>query len=389
MEVKQIYNLVNTAAGEVLGATEVLTEDLSNVIDVGEQVFNAGAVDRYVKSLVNHIGKVIFVNRAYRGGAPSVLMDGWEFGSVLEKVQADLPDASENESWELENGASYDPNIFYQPKVSAKFFNQRVTFEIPVSFTEMQVKQSFSDATQLNSFISMLFVNVEKALTVRIDGLIMRTINNMIGETISSEYTASSQYGTKSGVRAVNLLYLYNQQHADATLTAAEAPTNPDFIRFAAYKMGLYADRMSKISKLFNVGGKERFTPSDMLHVVMLSDFASAANVYLQSDTFHEQFTRLPNAETVPYWQGSGTEYDFESVSSINIKTATNDTVELSGILGVMFDRDALGVSNLDRRVTTNYNAKAEFYTNFYKFDAGYFNDLNENFVVFFVADVA
>lgn len=385
MEVKQIYSLVNGATSEVLGETAVLNEDLSNVVDIGEQVFNANALDRYVKALVNHIGRVIFVNRAYRGSAPSVLMDGWEFGSVLEKVQADMPDASENESWELENGASYDPNIFYQPKVSAKFFNKRVTFEIPMSFTEKQVKQSFSNATQLNGFISMLYNSVDKAMTVKVDALIMRTINNMIGETVHSEYSAGN-YNASSGVRAVNLLYLYNQRYPNAQLTAENAPTDPEFIRFAAYKMGLYSDRLSKMSTLFNVGGKERFTPADMLHVVLLSDFAAAANVYLQSDTFNEQFTALPNAETVPYWQGSGTEYGFDSVSKINIKTASNDAVEIGGILGVMFDRDALGVSNLDRRVTTNYNAKAEFFTNFYKFDAGYFNDLNENFVVFFVA---
>ena len=249
----------------------------------------------------------------------------------------------------------------------------------------MQVKQSFSNATQLNGFISMLFNNVDKAMTVKIDALIMRTINNMIGETVHSEYSGGN-YTASSGVRAVNLLYLYNQRYPDKNLTAVNAPTDPEFIRFAAYHMGLYVDRLSKMSTLFNVGGKERFTPDDLLHVVLLSDFASAANIYLQSDTFHEQFTALPNAETVPYWQGSGTDYDFDSVSSINIKTASNDVIEISGILGVMFDRDALGVSNLDRRVTTNYNAKAEFFTNFYKFDAGYFNDLNENFVVFFVA---
>ena len=124
----------------------------------------------------------------------------------------------------------------------------------------------------------------------------------------------------------------------------------------------------------------------DYLHVGLLSDFAKAADAYLQSDTYHNEFTKLPNAETVPYWQASGTSYDFDSVSKIDVKTASNNTVSQTGILGVMFDRDALGVTNLDRRVTTNYNPKAEFYSNWYKFDAGYFNDLSENFVVFFVA---
>ena len=384
MEVKQIYELMNTVTGEILGESAVLAEDLSNVVDIGTAIFNASAVDNYVKSLVNHIGKVIFVNRPYSGSVPSVLMDGWEYGSVLEKINAELPDATENESWELTNGTSYDPNVFYKPTVSAKFFNKRVTFEIPMSFTEKQVKESFSNAEQLNGFLSMLYNAVDKSMTVKIDALVMRTINNMIGETLKADF-ASGEYGGGSGVKAVNLLYLYNQRYG-TTLTADKAITDPDFIRFASYEMGVYMSRMSKISNLFNIGGKDRFTPSDMLHVVMLADFKKAANVFLQSDVFHDSFTELPNADVVPYWQGSGTSYNFNDISALNIKTASGSTITISGILGVMFDRDALGVTNLDRRVTTNYNPKAEFYNNWYKFDAGYFNDTNENFVVFFVA---
>ena len=384
MEVKQIYALVNSATGEILGESALLKEDLSNVVDVGTAVFNASAVDAYVKSLVNHIGKVIFVNRPYSGNTPSVLMDGWEFGSVLEKITAKLPDATENESWELEANASYDPNIFYKPEVSAKFFNKKVTFEVPMSFTEMQVKQSFSSAAQLNGFLSMLYNAVEKAMTVKVDSLIMRTINNMIGETVYADYGAAN-LNSKSGIKAVNLLYLYNQQYSE-NLTAANALTDPDFIRYAAYVMGLYKSRLSKISTLFNIGGEDRFTPPDMLHFVMLADFRKAADVFLQSGTFNEEFTRLPKAEEVPYWQGSGTGYAFTDTGKVYITTASGHDETVTGILGVMFDRDALGVTNLDRRVTTNYNPKAEFYTNWYKFDAGYFNDTNENFVVFFVA---
>ena len=386
MEVKQVFSLVNDATQEVLGAQSILDEDLGNVVDLGTQIFNANAVDKYVKSLVNHIGKVIFVNRPYAGGTPSILMDGWEFGSILEKITADLPEATENESWELENGESYDPNIFYKPTVSAKFYNSKVTFEIPMSFTELQVKQSFSSAEQLNAFVSMLYNAVDKAMTVKIDALAMRTINNMIGETLYDANSAGT-YGNTSTVRAVNLLKLYNTQFSSATITADAALTTPEFIRFAALQMGVYADRMKKISNLFNVGGKDRFTPADLLHFVALSDFMKAADVYLQSDTYHDEFTRLPNAETVPYWQGSGTGYAFDDISAIHIQTSSGHEVEADGILAVMFDRDALGVTNLDRRVTTNYNPKAEFYNNFFKFDAGYFNDLNENFVVFYIAD--
>lgn len=391
MTVQQIYTLMNTVTSEIMGKTDVVKEDLSNVVDVGKELFSNTDVDNYVKSLVNHIGKVIFVNRPYTGNVPSMMMDSWEFGSVLEKIQADIPQATENKSWELTDGQSYDPNVFYKPTVSVKFFNSRVTFEVPMSFTEKQVKDSFSNAAQLNGFLSMLYNAVDKSMTVKVDSLVMRTIDNMIAHTLHAEFptVTKNDYSTLSGTKAVNLLKLYNAKYSK-TLTAEQAVTDPDFIRYASYIMGVYADRMGKLSTLFNVGKKERFTPSDMLKVVMLSDFEKAASTYLYADTWHNENVKLPTAETVPYWQGSGTGYDFASTSGIHVAIsdgagATVDVVA-KGILAIMYDKDAMGVCNTDRRVTTQYNAKAEFFNNFYKFDASYFNDLNENFVVFFVA---
>lgn len=385
MKVNQIYEIMNSVTSEVLGEQAItVAEDLSNIVDVGKEILNGTDIDNYVKSLVDHIGRVIFVNRKYSGGAPSVLMDGWEFGSILEKITADLPEATENESWELENGTSYDPNIFYQPKVSAKFFNNRVTFEIPMSFTERQVKSSFSSREQLNGFVSMLYNAIDRSMVIKTDSLIMRTINNFIGETLHAEYP-DNDYTAKSTVKAVNLLNLYNAEKG-TTLTADKCLTDTDFIKYSAYMMKLYVSRLGKASTLFNIGKKDRFTPRDMLHIVLLDNFASASDVYLQSDTFHNELTEFPNHETVPFWQGSGENYSFTDVSTIDIKTSGNNTIKATGILGVMFDRDSLGVTNLDRRVTSQYNAKAEFFNNWFKFDAGYFNDMNENFVVFFVA---
>ena len=386
MEVKQIYTLVNDITNELLGSA-IVKEDLSNVVDVGNAVFNANKVDNYVKSLVNHIGRVIFVDRAYNGSVPSVLMDSWEFGSVLEKISCDLPTATENQSWELENGQTYNPNVFYKPSVSVKFYNSKTTFEIPLSFTEMQIKESFSNAEQLNGFLTMLYNSVEKSMTIKLDSLIMRTINNMIGETIHHEIPESANYSTTSTIKAVNLLKLYNDSHS-TTITADKCLDNPDFIRYATYIISVYGERITKISNLFNIGGKDRFTPKDVLRCVLLSDFKKASEVFLKSDLYNEQYATLPESDSVPYWQGSGTSYNFNDITKIHINLASNSATEIqmTGILGVMFDRDALGVSNLGRRVTTNYNPKAEFYTNFYKFEAGYFNDMNENFVVFFVA---
>lgn len=382
MKVTQLKDIVNSVTGEVLGKTDVVNDDLSNLVDVGNEIFDTDNVDNYVKKLIDRIGQVIFVNRLYAGGVPSVLMDSWEYGSVVEKISADMPEADENDSWNLQNGQTYSQDTFYQPKVSAKFFNSKVTFDVKLSFTTQQVKESFSNVNELNGFISMLETGVKNSMTVKLDGLIMRTINNMTGQILNSA----------NGLQKVNLLTEYNTASGQ-TLTANKALMDKDFLKFASLTIKKYQARITKMSTLFNAGGKARFTTTDNLHTVLLSDFADSAEVYLMSDTYHNDTVSLPNHETVPYWQGSGKSYAFNDISKIDVKIdAGNKTpkqVTQTGILGVMFDTNALGVSNLNQRTTTSYNARAEFYTNYYKMDAGYFNDLNENFVVFYIADPA
>ena len=397
MKVTQLYALINSVTKEVLGETAVVNEDLSNVVDIGKTIIDQqNGLDNYVRKLVNHIGKVIFVNRAYAGGVPSVVMDAWEFGSILEKISTAMPEATENDSWKLQDGQEYKQDVFHQPKVEAKFFNSKVTFEIPMSFTELQVKESFSSAEQLNGFISMITTSIENSMTVKLDSLIMRAINNMIAETLANGIGSGASGAkvldfTKTGVKAINLLKLYNDTNG-VSLTVANAMQNKDFIRFATYQIALTADRMTKVSTLFNVDGKQRFTPADMRRVVLLSDFSKASDTFLLSVTENADRVTLPAHDSVPYWQGSGEDYALASTGKIDVKTASGETVSVpatAAIIGAIFDRDAVGVSNLDRRVTTNYNAKAEFFNNYYKMDAGYYNDLAENFVVFFIGNPA
>lgn len=375
MKVTQIKDLVNSSLKELNGTSELLNEDLSNVVDVGTEIFDTENVDNFVKKLIDRVGNTVFNTRIYQGSAPSVLMTSWEFGSVLEKVDSELPVVEENDSWQLENGKDYSPNIFYQPKVSAKFFNSKVTFDIPISFTQMQVKSAFNSASELNGFLSMLMNNVQNAMTVHLDGLIMKTINNMTATILDK----------KQGLQVVNLLEGYNKT-ATTKLTAENAMQNADFIKYANLIINTYRDRISKMSTLFNQGQKSKFTPQANQHLIILSDLASASKVYLESETYHDDNVKISNYDVVPYWQGSGKTYSFDDVSSIDVAIkdgkATKE-VKAKGILGVLFDTNAVGVTCQNQRVTTNYNPRAEFYTNFTKFDAGYYNDLNENFIVF------
>lgn len=388
MKITQIAEILNQVNSEVLGEQAITIEDLSSMVEVGQNFELASAqLDNYVKSLIDHIGRVVFVDRVYSLATPSVLIDGWDYGSILEKISVVMPDAVDNESWELVNNQSYDPNIFYQPEVEVTYFNNKVTFSINISYPEKQIYSAFSSLTQLNQFFSTIRTAIQNSMSTKLDNLIMRTLNNFIADTFHADYGAALA-SSKSGIKAVNLLYLYNNgpNAAGTAITVAASQTNPDFIKFAVKTMNDYLDRMPKMSTLFNINGKERFTQRDDLHLTLLSTFKNSANVYLQSNTFNEEYTALPNAETVPYWQGSGTSYSFADVSSINVKTATNNTVSLSGILGCAWDRNALGVCCQDPRVKTHYIPNAEVINEFYKYDAQYFNDYSENFVFFFVA---
>lgn len=381
MEIKQIATMINSITNEVIGESAIVNEDLGNIVDVGTAVANANAYDTFTQKLVNRIGKTIFSARKYVGRVPSLVRDKWEFGSMLQKITgAGLIEAQQNDTWNLTDGTSYDPNKFTKPSLNAKFYNKKTTFELPQSIAIKQVKQSLTSAEELNGLLDMLYNEIEKSLTVKVDSLCMRCINNLILNTLQ-----------KNGKNAVNLLTMYNTRfRTEGTeLTADKAITDPEFIRYAAYIMRLYATRMRVINTHFNTEGLPRFTPGDSLNVLLLEDFASAADIYLYSNTFHDDFVKLPTAETVPYWQGTGESYAFDDISKIDAKVAGTTMQVINphkGIIGIMYDKDAAGVCLEDSYVTSQVNNKAEFVNNWHKYEAEYINDYSEQNCVFYVA---
>lgn len=379
MEIKQIATMINSITNEVIGETAVVNEDLGNIVDIGTAVANANAYDTFTQKLVNRIGKTIFSARKYVGRVPSLVRDKWEFGSMLQKITgAGLIEAQQNDTWNLTDGTSYDPNKFTKPSLNAKFYNKKVTFELPQSIAIKQVKQSMSSAEELNGLLDMLYNEIEKSLTVKVDSLCMRCINNLIVNTIKG-----------AGANAVKLLTMYNERFG-STLTADKAITDPDFLRYAAYIIRLFATRMRVINTHFNTEGVPRFTPGDSLNVLLLEDFASAANIYLYSNTTHDDFVKLPTAETVPYWQGTGTSYAFADISKIDAKASgesgPSESTSYGGIIGIMYDKDAAGVCLEDSYVTSQVNNKAEFVNNWHKYEAEYINDYSEQNCVFYLA---
>lgn len=378
MKVEQIAEIVNETTAQVTGTEALENVDLNTLVDKGAEILdNDKLIDNYVRTLIDHIGKVVFVNRPYTGSTPSVMMDSWEYGAILEKIQYEgLPEAEENDTWELEDGRSYDPNIFHKPKVSAKFYDKKVTFDIPMSFAQKQVKSAFSSAAQVQGFFAMIETAISNGMTVKMDSLVQLTLANAIATVYNNRVSSPVQY--------YPLVTMYQAATGDTSVTAANALIKPEFTRWASMTMRRIVARMRKFTTLFNEGKKYRHTPADRLHLVLHSDFTAAAEAYLYSDTYHNEFVKLPQAEEVAFWQGTGEGFSWADTSKIMVTPSGSDTpVTVNDVVGMAWDRDALGVSNLERRVTTNWNARAEFTNNWYKFDAGYFNDFNENIAVF------
>lgn len=389
MQVKQIYGILNDIMLEVTGQqitpgegedpVSIVQEDLSNIVDIGNMVFNNNWRDNYVKAMINRIGREVFVDRTYTGYAPSVLRDAWEYGSIMAKTRCKIFDAKANPSWNLQAGQTVNQFEFTPPTVYEKFYNSKTAWQIDCSFTEVQLRESFTSAAAMNRFYSMIENRIATSMTIYTDSLIMRTINNFVGEKLYAN----------NGV--IDLLAAYNEG-LDSPLTPAEAMRSKEYWRFVAYTVSLFVERFRAPSANFNIADGEdsnvTFTPREYAHLVLHSDVAKAMEVYLQSDTYHNDLVKIGDYELVPFWQIQGDEYQFANTSRIDVKlasstTETTKTINRNYIIGLLFDRDALGVLNDNRRTTSAYNANGEYWTNFYKVDTSYFNDLAENGIVF------
>ena len=390
MQVNQIYGILNDIMheitgslvpvyddeGEIVSQELIVQEDLSNIVDIGKTVFNNNWRDNYVKAMINRIGREVFVDRTYEGYAPKVIRDAWEYGSIMAKTRCKIFDAKANPSWNLTAGQTVNQFEFNPPTVYEKFYNTKVAWQIDCSFTDVQLRESFTSAQAMNRFYSMIENRIAQSMTIYIDSLVMRTINNFMGEKLYAS----------NGV--IDLLAGYNEG-LETPLTAAAAMRSKEFLRYAALTISLFVDRFRAPSSNFNIMDGDdpnvTFTPKEFAHLVLHSDLAKAMEVYLQSDTYHDELVKIGEYETVPFWQIQGDKYQLANTSRIDIKLASNKlhTVNRNYIVGVLFDRDALGVNNENRRTTSAYNANGEYWTNFYKIDSNYFNDLAENGIIF------
>lgn len=377
--INQISTLLNQISNEMWGDSAITVRDLSGLISLGNDVLSSQtSKEQFTNILVDRIAMTRNRTLDYVGFAPKVVVNEIEYGSVLQKINIQPFTASVQNAWNIGDN-NYQTRIWNidKPTITQALFNKYDTWEVDVTIPDDLLKQSFTSFDAMDSFISSVMDMFNKSMDMQLDYMKITAIDNLIAEKINA------------GSNVINLLQLYNTNYTPSPLlTPTTALVNADFLKFATRTIKMFIKYMENPSKLYNDGDMIRATRRDNMHVLMLSDFVSAYITNLQSDTFNKELVELPYYDEVPYWQGTGTSLPtFSEVSTVNVKVSSDGTeVDQSGIVCVLADREAVGVTVKDRFVASDRNNR-EKYTNYTNgATIGYFNDLSENCVVFTIA---
>lgn len=378
--VAQIYSIVNDVAKMAYGENALTTVDTSSFIALGDSVISsANNRDKFLNTLVDRIGRTIFSVREYTVTDNDIVRKPFEFGCILQKIYVEMPEAKINNSWNIgENDYTPEFAPIIKPRAKQKLFDKIATWEIDVTIPDKILKTAFLNETAMAVFIDAIFTALENMMKLAMENNINLTRASFIARKIDGAKPCG----------AINLLADYNTLISPATpLTVANCLRDLGFLKYATQQIKLWSDRIVKMSKHFNEEEYVRHTPKSLQILNVLADFASATDTYLQSDTYHNELTKLPLYKVVPYWQGEGETYGFNDTSKIDIKIDADTTITETGILAVLYDYEAMGVTITDRRATTERNNHDE-YSNYYnKTDIGYFNDMSENGIVFYIKD--
>lgn len=377
--VSQIKNIINDSVKDALGknysATKIETTD---VVSMGKVISSYDAYEGFFGALVNRIVKTVYFVRTYEGNTRSVLRDEHEYGAFIQKVYYDLPDAVDNPTWDIPDSSTgaytqaspYD--VAATVGVSSLIFGGKGTWSIEIIRPMEQIKSAFLDTSSMSAFIDGIYVTVENSFKLEEERLVAQAVNTAMASALD-------------GGIARNLLAEYNDKYSQS-LTAATALVSADFLRFASKEINRTVDNMAKMSTIFNKAGYPTFTSKEKLVVEMLAEFASASDMYLQSDTFHKELVALPNYEKIPFWQTSGKAFAFTDCSTINVEHDDLDNdINQSGIICFMHDIENVAAYFGNRRAWEMVNPRSEVVIHGEKAEKGYAVDNHANAEVFYL----
>lgn len=389
MKMNQIYALLNDINHQMYGQDAVTVNDLQGIISMGNTIVGDGtATDNFLGKLVDRIGKTVIRTLDLELDFPSLFMDSFEFGAILQKINVNPFDSITNAA-ENVGDVGFTPTLLdiHKPQVWVRYFTDADTAKWQVTIPDTMFRTAFESETQMSSFIDAIISAMTDSMTISLNNMSRTAVNNFIAEKIKGS----------NGV--INLLTSYNTLFSQS-LTPEVAMRTKEFLRYATNEIRKYMKYISQPSVLYNLGDGSgnpvvRATTRDNAHILCLTDFVAGCTAYLESDTFHNELVSLPGYTEVAYWQGNkDATYTnaFATNSSIKVTPSSEDgqdsptDVEQSGIICVIADRQAIAVGISRRHSGTFYNSIDQYTNMSYSFVEQYINDMSENGLVFVCA---
>lgn len=397
MTTNQIYTIVNEVNAEAFGSEAVDVIDNQGLISLGDTVLSSTTnTEAFLNTLVQRIGRTIISFRQYRNKLADMVVNDFEYGAILQKIRVHLTEAETDPAYGLTDGNSVDPWTVNKPNVEQKLFVTRTPYMFHVTIARKQLKEAFLSESGMGAFIGAVFGQVRNSIEVSLENLGRLCIANMMAEFTPFTPSVGDDTPATTLNHEVKLCTLYNTARgyhgvipgeggaADTPASAGyvDADTclfDDDFLRFAVKTMKSYSDNFTDMSTLYNDGEIETFTPREDQRLKVLSSFERALETVVQYSAFNEEMVRLNAFATLNFWQSA------QTADTVKVERASDGVaVTIQNVVGVLYDRDALGIYKRDEDVlTTPVNAKGLYYNTFYHQLELWFNDTSENFVFF------
>lgn len=383
-----VTELTQKAVAQIMG-TEYMeqTGDFAalesyKLADVGRTVL-ATDKDAYVKCLVDAIGKFEAEARPYEGDLSSIMVEPMEWGGFSERAYYSPADIIDDPMYNLVDGTTYDDHKFYQPKVTAKFFQEAKSILSPISITDEQLNTAFTGWEQKERFLSGIRVNMANTMAVGIN-----SYKHMLAQCAIATSVANT--GT-----AVHLLTDAIEDGIIASgTTAAAAMSDADFLAYALMRIADVRDNMRIMSTAYNNGAVPTHAIAEGdTKLVLLSKFEKACRFILRARAFNANELSIGEYDRVAAWQGhdNGTKkFDFATVSAVSISADADNKIGIgttafsqSGVIALAFDRKALGLCPYRRKITSSYTAISDHWNEYHHLLLNAILDANFNIVAF------
>lgn len=357
------------------------------LIDIGRDIDELGTTEKFTKALVSLMAKFECTTLGYEMMFSDIVVDRIEWGGFVQRAKIDIADVYDDPMSAPVNKQSYAEleHTFFQPKVTAKVYEEGKDLMIPISISAEILKESFKSWDSLNGFLSQIRESVRETRDMVLDSWANVLVNSAIAESCKA---------TNTEVKLKSMAIADGVAGVDAKDTPEKLLLNKDFLAYASEKIGIIRSNMKARTDVYN--NKSLSVGAIQQSAYFLTPFIKARMNGLLADTYNRDERDIGNFVEIPRWQAvkgeaaDATSFGFSDASSISFSAdATNklglgvDAVTLNNIIGVVFDKRALGICAFREKMTTNYTASADFWNEYLHLLINFILDTDYNIVAF------